>query len=109
MTQYGASPHTISSYRDTFRLLLTNVHLHNGTVPTHFFFFFQAEDGIRDFHVTGVQTCALPICRACSCCWTATSTTPPSWARSPPPRRICWCGSRPTASCRCWPATPTGP
>src|SRR5690606_41184877 len=25
------------------------------------FFFFQAEDGIRDFHVTGVQTCALPI------------------------------------------------
>src|SRR5690606_39524492 len=28
-----------------------------------FFFFFQAEDGIRDFHVTGVQTCALPISR----------------------------------------------
>src|SRR5207302_7335651 len=27
-----------------------------------FVFFFQAEDGIRDFHVTGVQTCALPIC-----------------------------------------------
>src|SRR5690606_39309667 len=26
-----------------------------------FRFFFQAEDGIRDFHVTGVQTCALPI------------------------------------------------
>src|SRR5690606_6259703 len=26
------------------------------------------EDGIRDFHVTGVQTCALPICwPACSC------------------------------------------
>src|SRR5690606_41096471 len=25
--------------------------------------FFQAEDGIRDFHVTGVQTCALPILR----------------------------------------------
>src|SRR5437660_4887121 len=29
-----------------------------------FFFFFQAEDGIRDGHVTGVQTCALPIS-----CW----------------------------------------
>src|SRR5690606_11756796 len=29
-------------------------------------FFFQAEDGIRDFHVTGVQTCALPI-------WTGTA------------------------------------
>src|SRR5690606_15038671 len=27
-----------------------------------FFFFFQADDGIRVFHVTGVQTCALPIC-----------------------------------------------
>src|SRR6266581_6327516 len=29
------------------------------------FFFFQAEDGIRDGRVTGVQTCALPI----YCCW----------------------------------------
>src|SRR5687768_18018873 len=27
-----------------------------------FIFFFQAEDGIRDVAVTGVQTCALPIC-----------------------------------------------
>src|SRR5208337_5638191 len=29
-----------------------------------FLFFFQAEDGIRDTSVTGVQTCALPICAA---------------------------------------------
>src|SRR5256885_2858174 len=29
-----------------------------------FFFFFQAEDGIRDYKVTGVQTCALPICHS---------------------------------------------
>src|SRR5215813_14652373 len=29
------------------------------------FFFFQAEDGIRDADVTGVQTCALPISRRC--------------------------------------------
>src|SRR3712207_2350802 len=29
-------------------------------------FFFQAEDGIRDIGVTGVQTCALPILVACS-------------------------------------------
>src|SRR5207237_2005399 len=29
-----------------------------------FCFFFQAEDGIRDSSVTGVQTCALPILRA---------------------------------------------
>src|SRR5690554_8120134 len=28
-------------------------------------FFFQAEDGIRDADVTGVQTCALPISRPC--------------------------------------------
>src|SRR5207249_8609907 len=27
-----------------------------------YFFFFQAEDGIRDRNVTGAQTCALPIC-----------------------------------------------
>src|SRR2546430_10755597 len=27
------------------------------------YFFFQAEDGIRDLTVTGVQTCALPICQ----------------------------------------------
>src|SRR5690625_3360398 len=35
------------------------------------YFFFQAEDGIRDGHVTGVQTCALPICwdrTAAPCC-----------------------------------------
>src|SRR3712207_8351291 len=30
---------------------------------TLLFFFFQAEDGIRDIGVTGVQTCALPILR----------------------------------------------
>src|SRR5438046_4629736 len=36
-----------------------------GSVILYFvFFFFQAEDGIRDWSVTGVQTCALPIsCR----------------------------------------------
>src|SRR5256885_7139212 len=30
-------------------------------MPTSYVFFFQAEDGIRDYKVTGVQTCALPI------------------------------------------------
>src|SRR5438046_7684303 len=30
-------------------------------ISCFFFFFFQAEDGIRDWSVTGVQTCALPI------------------------------------------------
>src|SRR2546427_4511646 len=33
-----------------------------------FFFFFQAEDGIRDLTVTGVQTCALPIFALCVIC-----------------------------------------
>src|SRR5699024_11749814 len=31
------------------------------TYVSFYFFFFQAEDGIRDRNVTGVQTCALPI------------------------------------------------
>src|SRR5690606_40087966 len=37
--------------------------------------FFQAEDGIRDFHVTGVQTCALPISsRPCALCYRSGET-----------------------------------
>src|SRR3989454_405730 len=36
----------------------------SGRLSRSFFFFFQAEDGIRDYKVTGVQTCALPISRA---------------------------------------------
>src|SRR5256885_4592769 len=41
--------------------------VHMSTLDMHkdvmllLFFFFQAEDGIRDYKVTGVQTCALPI------------------------------------------------
>src|SRR5699024_12031241 len=45
------------------------------------YFFFQAEDGIRDRNVTGVQTCALPI-------------------SSPRPRTSSTCSTTPT---RCWP------
>src|SRR5690606_13201019 len=77
---------------------------HATTLP----FFFQAEDGIRDFHVTGVQTCALPICRqtdpreTCSLHWPATRPT----QSSPPPahwRRDATCpDARPTAG-RCSP------
>ena len=33
MTQYGASPHTITSYRDTFKLLLGFVHRQTGKLP----------------------------------------------------------------------------
>src|SRR5262249_56551964 len=48
------------------------------------FFFFQAEDGIRDWSVTGVQTCALPI-------WTTSTSTPPAVTGSP-------CATRPAST-----------
>src|SRR6266852_7525776 len=38
--------------------------IHKDKSLTIYVFFFQAEDGIRDATVTGVQTCALPICPA---------------------------------------------
>src|SRR6266568_4949530 len=42
-----------------------------------FFFFFQAEDGIRDGTVTGVQTCALPISHLClGPGWSTVANTP---------------------------------
>src|SRR5437762_8183691 len=41
------------------------------------FFFFQAEDGIRDTSVTGVQTCALPILGPLSCGDTASGSQLP--------------------------------
>src|SRR5215510_11488713 len=45
-------------------------------------FFFQAEDGIRDGHVIGVPTCALPI----SCGWTTRLSGP--WKSIRPPSRV---------------------
>src|SRR5437016_12019764 len=48
------------------------------------FFFFQAEDGIRDWSVTGVQTCALPISiLACSGVTTSMMTPPLSISAMP--------------------------
>src|SRR5690606_40933244 len=51
----------------------------------HLYFYFHAEYGIRDFHVTGVQTCALPISRET---FRGTGATPvnrrPSFHRSHP-------------------------
>src|SRR5205823_11683080 len=60
-------------------------------------FFFQAEDGIRDKLVTGVQTCALPIwsCTPSTACTTA-SVRPPS------PGRCCSAATR-ACRCRCCP------
>src|SRR5438046_5569589 len=57
-----------------------------------FFFFFQAEDGIRDWSVTGVQTCALPISWARR---RALGMPTASRARAAAPRAAwrgrCWC------------------
>src|SRR5205085_8678794 len=49
---------------------------------TRFFFFFQAEDGIRDLTVTGVQTCALPI-------WAAPRAEAARQCRRGVPRGFC--------------------
>src|SRR5699024_11987184 len=51
-----------------------------------FTFFFQAEDGIRDRNVTGVQTCALPI----SFTYTHSKSTPTP-VRFMDPKNICIC------------------
>src|SRR5438046_9522599 len=48
-----------------------------------FFFFFQAEDGIRDWSVTGVQTCALPISRSSTRAAGSRSSTRPATKHSP--------------------------
>src|SRR5690606_39829963 len=52
-------------------------------------FFFQAEDGIRDFHVTGVQTCALPIFAGGTSVWLAAAAVlvwiASLWLATPPP------------------------
>src|SRR5256886_13664099 len=48
-------------------------------------FFFQAEDGIRDLTVTGVQTCALPICWAANL---ASASVEPAATICPAPLRL---------------------
>src|SRR5690554_7008734 len=56
-----------------FLILKSGVnHKSRGSISTSLFltiFFFQAEDGIRDADVTGVQTCALPISALLPGCW----------------------------------------
>src|SRR5256886_9352312 len=68
------------------------------SVDVWYFFFFQAEDGIRDLTVTGVQTCALPISR------TAPATRA---ARAPAGCRPA-CAARPRSASR-WRARARGP
>src|SRR5690349_23728819 len=64
-------------------------------------FFFQAEDGIRDLYVTGVQTCALPI--------SATSRTPtqtPPSPRWPSTWTVTVTASRNPVLTPCWATAP---
>src|SRR5256884_149611 len=53
----------------------------------YFFFFFQAEDGIRDVAVTGVQTCALPISTLSRCLDLLSLRHFPFSSRLPPSQR----------------------
>src|SRR3712207_6908734 len=61
-------------------LAISLVRLHGALVVyvlSFLFFFFQAEDGIRDIGVTGVQTCALPIlARSMPCCAVSGTSVP---------------------------------
>src|SRR5439155_16368605 len=75
-------------------------------------FFFQAEDGIRDGHVTGVQTCALPIFGSTSYCAarsrtkaTAARTSAACSAANWPPTPDRWLNGTPTMprAARCSP------
>src|SRR5262249_59838781 len=50
-------------------------------------FFFKAEDGIRDWSVTGVQTCALPIWQLARCPAPSESKTPSGLASEPTPAK----------------------
>src|SRR5262249_57174984 len=54
------------------------------------FFFFQAEDGIRDWSVTGVQTCALPILRLVPAPRASRSGTRRSASPTSPASSSCW-------------------
>src|SRR5437763_2323677 len=58
-------------------------HCHMQLLRLNIFFFFQAEDGIRDTSVTGVQTCALPISALRTI---SASVSPNTWRRSEWPR-----------------------
>src|SRR5699024_11885948 len=64
------------------------------------FFFFQAEDGIRDRNVTGVQTCALPILLPRPSCKILGSPPLSSWSANSSAARMC--GISPDVHDLCW-------
>src|SRR5690606_18599272 len=80
-----------------------------------FFFFFQAADGIRDFHVTGVQTCALPISPECSippsvyCCLPCSPPAPWPCPVSSCSATPCACGALERAGSSQWRSAPALP
>src|SRR5207247_8291885 len=77
--------------------------LYASSLSMCFFFFFQAEDGIRDPLVTGVQTCALPISRQLCTERTSASTRLRRAARSASRNELAWSAVKqpsPTASRR---------
>src|SRR2546430_8169023 len=61
-TNFLQTDHTTAASHNDGRLGVLRICIALELVYGIFFFFFQAEDGIRDLTVTGVQTCALPIC-----------------------------------------------
>src|SRR2546426_1783289 len=65
------------------------------------FFFFQAEDGIRDYKVTGVQTCALPILQKPIWIWNGPERSPEVRTSSTSTPAMSWipCNTR---SIRTW-------
>src|SRR5690606_15731484 len=60
MSDYKIMDIKSNTYKQLTYNIKDNISIHK---LLNIIFFFQAEDGIRDFHVTGVQTCALPIFR----------------------------------------------
>src|SRR5215467_15597730 len=75
---------------------------------SYYYFFFQAEDGIRHYKVTGVQTCALPISRCVAGAWRALHRVRPDRASAEPahPRRRV---RRAPSVWRDWPVAAPGP
>src|SRR5205085_6387596 len=79
-----------------------------GLISCSFFFFFQAEDGIRDLTVTGVQTCALPISGDEELTHGYPSSRP-VWAPTATSLdRRTWSRSRPAAAAKASAAGPSG-
>src|SRR5256885_4255921 len=63
--------------------------MHVSSILAFLFFFFQAEDGIRDYKVTGVQTCALPISVPVLACSHGADPTPGGTTPFPPRQHRC--------------------